>query len=87
MTASKTLGINRIILPWGNKTEFFELPKMLKEGLTVYFVKEYQEVFNVLFGESAEELKSIEKYADGQFVEPIEPVSIPSNSYLSMKSD
>jgi len=86
VTASKALGINRIILPWGNKTEFFELPRLLKEGLTVYFVKEYKEVFDIIFGESVEALKSIEQYQQGKFVEPVRPVSIPTNSYLSMKN-
>jgi len=26
VTASKTLGIDKIILPWGNKEDFYELP-------------------------------------------------------------
>lgn len=72
VTASKALDIRRIILPWGNKTEFFELPEMLKQGLTVYFVKEYQEVYEILFGENQELLKSIDKYVDGQFIQPIQ---------------
>lgn len=60
---------------------------MLKEGLTVYFVKEYKEVFDIIFGESAEAIKSIEKYEDGQFIEPRTPVGIPSGTILSLKSN
>jgi len=85
VTASKALEINRIILPWGNKTEFVELPKMLKEGLTVYFVKEYKEVYDIVFGESEEALKSIERCVNGQFIVPIKPVSIPIGTILSVR--
>jgi len=85
VTASKALDINRIILPWGNKTEFFELPKMLKEGLTVYFVKEYKEVYDIVFGESEEALKTIERCVNGQFIAPIRPVSIPTGTILSVR--
>lgn len=84
------MDIKRIILPWGNKTEFFELPKMLKEGLTVYFVKEYQEVYSIIFGESPEALKSIERFEDGRFIEPnqpITPVNIPNNVFVSVKNN
>jgi len=73
VTASKALDIKRIILPWGNKTDFFELPKMLKEGLTVYFVKEYKDVYNIVFGEDPKALDSIEKFVDGKFIQPIQP--------------
>jgi len=82
LTASKALDIKRIILPWGNKTEFYELPKMLKEGLTVYFVKEYKEVYEIIFGENQTVLDSIEKFVDGKFVRPIgkEAGSMPTQS-------
>jgi len=88
VTASKSLGINRIILPWGNKNDFYELPDLLKEGLTVYFVKEYKEAYDIIFGESAEALQNIEKYEDGKFTEKIRPVNVPtgSNTYINMKS-
>jgi Lon-like ATP-dependent protease len=72
VTASKALDIKRIILPWGNKVDFIELPKMLQEGLTVYFVKEYKEVFNIIFGDDPKLLDSIEKCVNGQFLLPIQ---------------
>jgi len=77
VTASKALDIKRIILPWGNKVDFIELPKMLQEGLTVYFVKEYQEVFNIIFGNSPQLLDSIDKWVNGQFLQPIQPIPEP----------
>jgi endopeptidase La len=70
VTASKALDIKKIILPWGNKSDFYELPKLLKDGLTVYFVKEYQEVFNILFGDNAKELENIEKFVGDSSVKP-----------------
>jgi len=68
VTASKALGIKRILLPWGNKTDFLELPQLLKDDLEVYFVKEYKEVYDVLFGESPKELERIEKFVNGKYV-------------------
>jgi Lon-like ATP-dependent protease len=70
VTASKALDIKKIILPWGNKSDFYELPKLLKDGLTVYFVKEYQEVYNVLFGENPKELEKIEKFVGDSSMKP-----------------
>lgn len=65
LTAAKSLDINKIIIPYGNKSEFMELPESLKKGLTVYFVKEYQEVYDVIFGEDAEAVEKIEGYGPG----------------------
>jgi Lon-like ATP-dependent protease len=70
VTASKALDIKKIILPWGNKSDFYELPKLLKDGLTVYFVKEYQEVFNILFGDNPKDLENIEKFVGESSVKP-----------------
>jgi Lon-like ATP-dependent protease len=68
VTASKALGIKRILLPWGNKTDFIELPQLLKDDLEVYFVKEYQQVYDVLFGESPKDLERIDKFVNGKYV-------------------
>jgi Lon-like ATP-dependent protease len=73
VTASKALDIRRVILPWGNKVDFIELPKMLQEGLTVYFVKEYQEVYNIIFENDPKLLDSIDKCVNGKFIQPILP--------------
>jgi len=80
LTASKALDIKRIILPWGNKTDFFELPKLLKEGLTIYFVKEYKEVFDIIFGENPSALDSIEKFVDGKMLRGKEHGAIPTQT-------
>jgi len=60
---------------------------MLKEGLTVYFVKEYKEVFNILFGESVEATESTDKYVGRKIIEPMGQANIPSNAYLSGKNN
>jgi len=74
VTASKALDIKRVILPWGNKVDFIELPQLLKEGLTVYFVKEYKEVFDIVFGDSAKSLDHIEKCVNGNFFYPVQSI-------------
>jgi len=72
VTASKALDIRRIILPWGNRTEYFELPQMLKEGLEAYFVKEYKEVYAILFGDSPKDLEGIEKCTNGKVISAVQ---------------
>jgi len=72
VTASKALSIKKILLPYGNKTDFFELPQLLKEDLEVYFVKEFKEVYEILFGDSPKALEGIEKAVNGKFVPAIQ---------------
>ena len=47
--ASKSLNINVIILPFLNLEEVLDLPKKLLDGITLYFVKEYKEIFRLVF--------------------------------------
>jgi predicted ATP-dependent protease len=47
--ASKSLNINVIILPFLNLEEVLELPKKLLDGINLYFVKEYKEIFKLVF--------------------------------------
>lgn len=48
-------GIKTIIVPLENKNDFDDLPKEIKEQLTVKFVSHYDEVYNILFDETLEE--------------------------------
>lgn len=50
------------MIPHGNKAEFLELPDALKEGLTVYFVKKYKEVYDIVFSEDAEAIEKIDHF-------------------------
>ena len=42
-------GIKKLIFPKANEKDVSELPDYIKEGMTFYFVDEYQDVFKILF--------------------------------------
>lgn len=65
--ASKSLRINKIIMPLANLEEVMDLPKKLLDGLDIYFVKEYKEVFALIF--EGEELVPMLK--NGEFMQEI----------------
>jgi len=48
--AARRAGLKVLIFPDGNRKDFAELPDYLKEGLEVYFAKEYKDVHRVAFG-------------------------------------
>lgn len=49
--AAKIQGINEIVLPKQNETEWdLEIPDFVKENLTVHFVDNYAEMFEIVFG-------------------------------------
>ncbi len=48
--AARRAGLKVLIFPDANKKDFAELPDYLKEGLEVYFAKEYKDVYKVAFG-------------------------------------
>lgn len=48
--AARRVNIFEIIIPASNKGDYMELPKHIKEGLTVHFVEHYDEVFDIIFG-------------------------------------
>lgn len=50
--AARRSGIMELILPEANKRDFDELPKHIRAGLTVHFVKHYREVFKIAFDEA-----------------------------------
>lgn len=47
--AAKREGINNIFLPLGNKNDVEELKDYIKEGMNFVFVKEFKDVYKVLF--------------------------------------
>jgi ATP-dependent Lon protease len=48
--AAKRANIHEVILPGDNRKEYDELPKYIKEGLKIHFVKHYSEVYKIVFG-------------------------------------
>ena len=46
---AKRADVNCIILPEENKRDFDDLPDFVKEGVEVHFVKQFPEVFDILF--------------------------------------
>ena len=49
--AAKRSGVDTIVFPKGNKKDFEELPKHVKEGLDVRFVDHYDEIYQLAFKE------------------------------------
>eukprot|EP00357_Protocruzia_adherens_P001639 CAMPEP_0115004744 /NCGR_PEP_ID=MMETSP0216-20121206/19436_1 /TAXON_ID=223996 /ORGANISM="Protocruzia adherens, Strain Boccale" /LENGTH=993 /DNA_ID=CAMNT_0002370893 /DNA_START=44 /DNA_END=3025 /DNA_ORIENTATION=+ len=76
VTAAKNSGITRVVLPQQNKGDYEELPDLIKEGMTAYFVEKYQDVYNLAFGEEHEythiermTTDSMPEYNYDQFIE------------------
>jgi ATP-dependent Lon protease len=49
LVASKRAGLKTVIFPIDNERDVKELPKYIKEGLTLHFVEHYDEVFKIAF--------------------------------------
>lgn len=49
--AAKTLKIDSIICPYSNISDIHEFPKLLLEGITIYFVREYKQIYEIVFEE------------------------------------
>jgi ATP-dependent Lon protease len=47
--ASRRSGLKTLIFPDENRKDFEELPDYLREGLEVYFAKDYRDVYKVAF--------------------------------------
>ncbi|KAK9884405.1 hypothetical protein WA026_007251 [Henosepilachna vigintioctopunctata] len=47
--AAKRSGVKCIILPDENKKDFNDLPKFITEGLEVHFVKQFEEIYQIVF--------------------------------------
>lgn len=55
LLAAKREGLKRVLVPFSNKIDVEELEESIKEGLEIKFVKNYDEVLEILFGEEEEE--------------------------------
>jgi ATP-dependent Lon protease len=55
--AAKRSGLKVLILPLENQRDYHELPDHIKKGLTVHFVKHYDEVFALAFPDSLQKAK------------------------------
>ena len=51
---AKRSGITKIILPAENEKDYTELQAFIKEGITVYFVRNYEDVFNIVFSKGSD---------------------------------
>jgi ATP-dependent Lon protease len=49
VVAARRSGLKTLIFPRENERDYEELPDFLKNGLTVYFVEHYSEVFRIAF--------------------------------------
>lgn len=47
--AARREGIENVIIPAGNASDWEELPEKVKEGVRVHMVREFEEVARVLF--------------------------------------
>ncbi|CAH0725101.1 unnamed protein product, partial [Brenthis ino] len=47
--AAKRVGVTCVILPEENRRDFDDLPSFIREGIEVYFVNEYSDVFKIAF--------------------------------------
>lgn len=47
--AAKRVGVNCVILPEENRKDYTELPEFITKDLEVHFVKEYSDVYNIVF--------------------------------------
>jgi predicted ATP-dependent protease len=61
LTACKNHRITNVVLPFSNKKNFDQLPVEFKNGFTVYFVKNIEEVYAVCFEDDEEKLSHVEK--------------------------
>jgi ATP-dependent Lon protease len=50
LLAAKRLGIKEVILPQANKTDVEELPASVLEGLSIHYVKHFDDVARLMFG-------------------------------------
>ncbi|HHJ53029.1 MAG TPA: hypothetical protein ENJ89_07525, partial [Caldithrix abyssi] len=50
LLAARRYGIKKVILPEENKSDVRELNKDLLEGLELHYVRNYDQVFDLVFG-------------------------------------
>ena len=49
--AARRARINELILPEGNRRDFDELPKHIREGISIHFVNLFRQVVGLVFPE------------------------------------
>lgn len=49
MVAARRSGLQTVIMPEDNRRDYDELPDYIKKGLTIHFVKHYDEVYKIAF--------------------------------------
>lgn len=47
--ASRRSNVTTVLLPASNKAEYEELPEYIKEGMTIHYVAQYQDVYDIVF--------------------------------------
>ena len=52
LMGGRRAGVTKIILPGANQRDYDEIPEYLKEGMEVHFAYDYQEVYDIVFGDS-----------------------------------
>ena len=46
---AKRSGVECVVVPEANQSDFEDLPDFIKQGLEVHFVKHYAEVYSIIF--------------------------------------
>ena len=50
--AARRSGVKRLFFPDGNRKDWEELPDYIREGLEARFVKDYRQIYDVIFADS-----------------------------------
>lgn len=53
---AKRSDVSCIILPEANQRDFEDLPDFIKEGMETHFVNHYDQVFDIIFPSSGQEV-------------------------------
>lgn len=59
LLAAQREGFTRVLVPEKNKSSYESLPANVKRKVEVTFVKEYSEVFEIMFGKEATGTKGV----------------------------
>lgn len=65
VTAAKTLNIDQVILPYSNLGDVLEMSPLLLEDMTIYFVLNFSQIYNLVFNKESADLVVLR---DGKFV-------------------
>ncbi|EGR30721.1 hypothetical protein IMG5_124880 [Ichthyophthirius multifiliis] len=65
---AKSVGIDQIISPYANINDCMEFPKELLEDISIYFVKEYKQIYQIVFQNNSDGIITLK---NGDFVNNI----------------